>query len=222
MAGQKVLNHGTSYRPDRPQRFRARIRKRGLNPYVDVPTNVSRAFADYGGAAPESRRRRIQKTIEHVAGKDTPSERPRPSRPLWTCPRCGNEFVNRNQYHSCRRRSLEEPFAGKPAHIRALFDRFRSMVEACGPVKLLPYRDKVGFMVRVRFAGAFPRTRWLEIGLWLPRRIEHPRFSRIETIYPKAHVHRLRVTEPSQLDRELAGWLKEAYAVGCQEHLGSR
>ena len=74
-------------------------------------------------------------------------------------------------------------------------------------------------MVRVRFAGAVPRTRWLEIGFWLPRRVEHPRFRKIETIYLNAHVHRLRITEPAELDAQVAAWLKEAYAVGRQQHL---
>ncbi len=74
-------------------------------------------------------------------------------------------------------------------------------------------------MVRVRFAGTIPRTRWLEIGFWLSRRIESPRFRKIETIYPNAHVPLLRITEAAQLDREVAAWLREAYAVGCQEHL---
>jgi len=30
-------------------------------------------------------------------------------------------------------------------------------------------------MVRVRFAGAVPKKRWLDIGFWLPRRILRPR-----------------------------------------------
>lgn len=171
---------------------------------------------------PESRRRRIAKTIEHALGRPTPSERRRPDRPLWMCPRCGNSFVTANMYHSCKRHTLDEPFAGKPALVRQLFDRFRVMVEACGPVRMIPYHDRVGFMVRVRFAGAIPKTRWLDVGFWLPRRIEHRRFHKIETIYPNAHVHLMRVTSPEQLDPQLATWLKEAYAVGCQEHLARR
>lgn len=143
---------------------------------------------------PEGRERRIRKTIEHVLGKDAPSARRGGERPLWTCPRCGNEFVTRNQYHSCRRYDLSEPFSGKPPHIRELFDRFRAMVESCGPVKMLPHRDKVGFMVRVRF-------------------------HKIQTIYPNAHVHLVRITDTAQLDAELAAWIREAYAVGRQEHL---
>lgn len=171
---------------------------------------------------PEAREGRIEKTIAHVLGKGVPAGRPSRAvaeRPLWTCPRCGNQFVNRNQWHSCKRHNLAEVFAGKPARIRQLFERFRAMVESCGPVKLVPYRDRVGFMVRVRFAGAVPRRDWLEIGFWLTRRQESPRFRKIESIYPNVNLHLLRITEPGQLDAEVSRWLKEAYAVGCQQHL---
>ena len=169
----------------------------------------------------KTRQRRIQSTIEHVLGGETPGKRKAPDRPLWTCPKCGNEFVNKNQYHSCGRYSLSDLFAGKPEHIRRIFDRFREMVEACGPIKVLPYRDMVGFVVRVRFAGAVPKTQWLDIGLWLPRRVEHARFHKVETIYPNAHTHVLRVADAGQLDEEVAGWTREAYALGCQRPLAS-
>lgn len=85
-----------------------------------------------------ARSRRIQKTVAAVKG--TPSNRSefKRERPLWTCPDCGNEFVNRNQYHSCGRHSLETPFAGKPAAIRELFDRLRDRIEELGPVTMVP------------------------------------------------------------------------------------
>lgn len=184
----------------------------------------------------KGRRGRIRTLIEHVlaggskgrgddrgsdSGRRGPGERLR-ARPLWTCPRCGNAFVNRNQWHSCGRHSLERLFTGKPPEVRALFERLRSMVEACGPVVLVPYRDRVGFMVRVRFAGAVPHSGWLDVGFWLPRRVDSPRFRRVETIYPRVHIHTIRVTAPQQLDAELAGWIREAYAVGCQEDLTGR
>jgi len=103
--------------------------------------------------------------------------------------------------------------------VRELFERFQAMIEACGPVKRVPYRDRVGFMVRVRFAGATPRSRSLDVGFWLPKRLASPRFRKVETILANAHVHVLRVTQPEQLDGELACWLREAYAVGRHEHL---
>lgn len=75
------------------------------------------------------------------------------------------------------------------------------MVEACGPVKMVPYRDRVGFMVRVRFAGATPKRNCLEIGFWLPHRLASERFHKVETIYPNAHVHLVRITIPASWTR---------------------
>lgn len=61
----------------------------------------------------------------------------------------------------------------------------------------------------------------LDVGFWLPRRIDSPRFHKIETITPDVHLHLVRVTKPEELDAEIAAWLREAYAVGRQEHLTS-
>jgi hypothetical protein len=138
-------------------------------------------------------------------------------RPLWTCPKCGNQFVTRNIYHSCQRHELSEAFEGKPPEIRKLFNEFQRMVESCGPVKIVPYRDRIGFMVRVRFAGATPRQKWLDVGFWLRRKLKHQRLRRVDTVYPNAHIHYLRISEPEQLDEELAGWIREAYTIGCQK-----
>lgn len=167
----------------------------------------------------ETRRLRIEKAAEHALGKPAATARGRKGKPLWTCPRCGHEFVNRNQYHSCKRVRLEDVFAGRTSNVRELFDRFRALIESIGPVKLVPYAGRVGFMVRVRFAGAAPRSKWLDVGFWLPRRLESPRFRRVETLLPNAHIHWLRVTDAADLDDELSDWLREAYDVGCQKHL---
>ena len=164
-----------------------------------------------------TREKRVRRTIEHTLGKPSPSSRKLRGRPMWTCRKCGNKFANNNQYHSCKRYSLSDPFEGKPENVTQLFDRFREIVEAQGPVKVLLYRDMVGFNVRVRFAAAVPRTRWLDVGLWLPRRVESPRFHKIETISPDVHTHILRITDVEQLDEEVEGWVKEAYAAGRQE-----
>jgi hypothetical protein len=165
-----------------------------------------------------TREKRVRQTVEQTVGQLRTSVRRQSDRPSWTCPKCGKEFVNKNQYHSCKRYALSDTFAGKPAHISDLFEQFREMVETLGPVKVLPYGDMVGFMVRVRFAAAVPKTRWLDIGLWLPRRAESPRFHKIETMVPNVHTHVLRITEAGQLDEEVSEWLAEAYAVGRQEN----
>jgi hypothetical protein len=169
---------------------------------------------------PRNRAVRIERTIQHLRGERT--QQPRPGvvdRPLWTCPRCGHAFVTRNMSHSCARHDLEEVFRGRPPSVRALFDRFRAMVEARGETRMVVYRDRVAFMVKVRFAGATPGRDHLDLGFWFTERDEDPRFSRIETIATNAHVHRVRIRAPGELDGAVRRWIDRAYRVGCREHL---
>ena len=53
----------------------------------------------------------------------------------------------------------------------------------------------------------------------LARRLENPRFTKIESISPRNHVHHFVLREAGEVDAEVDGWLREAHAVGKQEHL---
>ena len=131
-------------------------------------------------------------------------------------PNCGNRFVSRNPYHSCATHTLATPFAGEPPRIRDLFAAQRKARRGlrARQARALP-RPRVVHGA-VRFAVAVPKIRWLEVGVWLRRRVERPLFHRIETISPDVHCHVARITEPEQIDA-LASLLCEAYAVGAQE-----
>ena len=144
----------------------------------------------------------------------------RPLPPLWCCPGCGRAFANRNQTHTCRPpASLESHFESKPPAIRTLFDHLAATIERLGPVTILPERTRIAFQVRISFAVAMPKRRWLDGHLVLARRIEHHRFRRVETFSLRNHLHAFRLIRPEEIDTEFRGWLAEAYSVGAQEHL---
>jgi hypothetical protein len=71
------------------------------------------------------------------------------------------------------------------------------------------------------FAAFMPRRRWLNGHLVLARRVDSPRFARIETFSPRNVLHAFRLTTPQDVDAEFTTWLTEAYEVGCQQHLGT-
>ena len=140
--------------------------------------------------------------------------------PLWRCPDCTRTFANRNQTHTCKPLgSLAAHFVRKPPSIRKLFDRFVEVLEQLGPVSILAEKTRIAFHVRMSFAVAIPRHRWLDGHLVLARRIDSPRFRRVETFSPRNHLHAFRVTRVADIDLEFRGWMAEAYAVGAQEHL---
>lgn len=135
-------------------------------------------------------------------------------RPLWTCPDCRRRFVNAGQWHSCGPWDVESFLAGKGRRARQLFDGFERLVASCGPVLLAPAKTRIGFQVRMIFAAVNSLSdRGLSAHLILPRRIESPRFRRIDDL-GGCWVHHVRIESPADLDDELRGWLAEARRVG--------
>lgn len=141
-------------------------------------------------------------------------------RPLWTCPKCTRQFINSNMSHSCGRYSVESFLAGKSPHAVSLYEHFSALVLDCGPVQIAPARTRIGFQVRMIFAAVNKLSeRGLDAHVVLKRRLEGPRFRRIDAMTPNCFVHHLRIESLSDLDEEVKNWLREAYQVGAQEHL---
>jgi hypothetical protein len=109
--------------------------------------------------------------------------------------------------------------AGKSAHAIALFREFVKLARRCGPLLVIPQKTRIAFQVRMSFAAVSLRTDHLAGHVVLARRLENPRFTTIETISARNHVHSFRFHSPDELDAEVLGWLREAYLVGQQEHL---
>jgi hypothetical protein len=138
--------------------------------------------------------------------------------PLWVCPDCGRTFANRNQTHTCRRPGdVDAHFARSDPAVRATFDAVLAALP--GHVTVLAETTRIALHVRMSFAAFQPRRRWLDGHLVLARRIENPRFRRVETYSPRNVLHAVRLTGPDEVDAEFTGWLAEAYAVGQQRHL---
>lgn len=139
---------------------------------------------------------------------------------LWECPKCGRPFVNRNQWHSCGPYSIASFLEDKSPSAVRLFHRFVELVEACGPVTIAPARTRIGFQVRMIFAVVNRLSdQSLDAHVVLSRRLENPRFTRIETLAPGSHIHHFRIQRVEELDEEVQAWLCEAYSVGRQAHL---
>jgi hypothetical protein len=114
---------------------------------------------------------------------------------------------------------LESHFTGKSDDVRQLFDALTAMIQKCGPVKILPEKTRIAFQARMSFIAVQLRRNYLIGHFVFARRLEHPRFSRVETFSPRNHLHAFRLDSLSELDDEFAKWIREAYAVGAQKHL---
>ncbi len=141
---------------------------------------------------------------------------------LWKCAKCGRSFANRNQSHSCGRHTLREHFTGKPPKVVALFRAFVRLVRRCGPVLVIPEKTRIAFQARMSFAAVALKREQMVGHVILSRRLENPRFTKIESISPRNHIHSFAFRSPEELDDEVLSWLREAYRVGMQHHLDAR
>src|SRR5215813_6786161 len=132
---------------------------------------------------------------------------------LWRCAKCKRPFANVNQSHFCSSYTLREHLAGKTPQAIKLFREFARLVKRCGRLRIIPEKTRIAFQVRMSFAAVSLRRDRLIGHVVLARRFEHPRFTKIETISPRNHVHSFSFTVHKELDDEVLSWLREAYSV---------
>jgi hypothetical protein len=108
---------------------------------------------------------------------------------------------------------LADHFTGKALALRPVFRRVRALVRACGPATCYAQRSRIVLQARVRFAGVVVRQRWLELGLWLHRRVTHPALVRVDSFGRLGYGHYFRLRTAAELDAALAALIAEAYAA---------
>ena len=117
---------------------------------------------------------------------------------------------------------LAAHFRGRDPSMYLLYRELLARVRRCGPVTVLPEKTRIAFQVRMSFMAVAPRQMHLIGHFVFARRVPSPRFQKIDTISPRNHVHHFCLERPDELDSEFDAWIREAYAVGRQEHLAPR
>jgi uncharacterized protein DUF5655 len=139
---------------------------------------------------------------------------------MWTCPDCGRAFAKRNQTHTCAPlRDLAFHLDGKSPEIAEIVSRAIAAARECGEVAVLPEKTRIALAARMSFAALMPRRRWVDGHVVLARRLEDPRFTKIESFSPRNHLHAFRLSSPGEVDDRFRAWMREAYEVGVQHHL---
>jgi hypothetical protein len=110
------------------------------------------------------------------------------TRSLWTCPKCGKQYVNPKTWHACGRWTLESHFLVRPDS-RRLFEALKTAIERDGPVTVTVSKTRIEFMTRVRFAGCQVRRDYLRASIWLRRRVDSPRMVRIDRLGKSDYIH---------------------------------
>lgn len=100
--------------------------------------------------------------------------------------------------------------------VAELYDRFVNMLEALGPVTILPTQTRVDFQRRVIFASVPFSAEDMRVQLLLPHRVDDPRMVRIEIFTENKISHTLIIRSLDEFNVQFSSWLQEAYELGGQ------
>ncbi len=111
--------------------------------------------------------------------------------------------------------SIESHFVDKAPAVRAVYDRL--LYETCkfGNVVEEAKKTSIHLVNKTAFAGVSTRKTALLLNIKSAAPIIHPRFPKNERLSAHRYHQELRLSDPSEVDAELLGWLKQAYEISA-------
>jgi hypothetical protein len=109
--------------------------------------------------------------------------------------------------------ALDALFTNKEPSVRAAYDKVLSSLSKIGPVKAEPKKTSIHLVRDTSFAGAHPKKAWLDLTIRSDKPIKGARVRAQEQVSKNRWHQDVRLTSPADVDAEVVGWLKSAYAL---------
>ena len=111
--------------------------------------------------------------------------------------------------------SVAPHFAKSDPEVLLTYRRILEAARAFGPVAEEPKKTSIHLVARTAFAGIATRRSALILTLKSAEDIRHPRIKKREqTSAHRWHVE-IRLTKPSEVDRQLTTWINAAYELAA-------
>ena len=105
-------------------------------------------------------------------------------------------------------------FIGRDENVQSTYHRLVEVLHTLGSFQEEPKKTSIHFVRNVGFAGVHPRKSYLILNLRTDAPIENPRIFKSEQVSKNRFHNEVKLHSPSEIDEELLGWLKDAYALG--------
>ena len=132
----------------------------------------------------------------------------------WICKKCNRPFKHINQWHSCVKVDADTIFANQNPNVKKCYDKLLKEVQKFGKdVKITAALKTVFAKAPSTFIAMKPRKDHLVIEFLLDdERNEFP-IEKTFRVSKNRVAHFLRVQNPSEIDRQLLGWMRDAYEL---------
>lgn len=100
---------------------------------------------------------------------------------------------------------------GKDEIVRKIYQKLVEKLSKFGALKIEPKKTSIHLLNRFGFAGVYTRQSYLNLEVHLNYELKTPRVSKAERASANRYHHTIKLTKDSEVDKELLGWLREAY-----------
>ena len=136
---------------------------------------------------------------------------------MWTCPRCGQEFLKNNQQHSCNDSTLDDFLGGKSELTKNLFWHFVNSFRKIGEVTIHPTKSMIAVAAKTRIAYVIQLGKDF-VDVVFP--FDQPYtdnlcFRKIAQVPgTQQYNHHLRIMNKADINKEVLRFMKLAYERG--------
>jgi hypothetical protein len=108
---------------------------------------------------------------------------------------------------------VSDHFAGKSPAVRAIYERLLAAARKLGTVEEEAKKTSIHLVHKTAFAGVATRRESLILTLKSAHDIASPRIAKHEQASANRWHLEVKLTDPDEVDAELAGWLAAAFAL---------
>jgi hypothetical protein len=109
--------------------------------------------------------------------------------------------------------SVSQHFENKDPVVKSIYDRILQESRTFGQVIEEPKKTSIHLVNKSAFAGVTTRKNALLLNIKSATPIKHARIAKSEQLSAKRFHQEVKLTSPDDVDSDLVGWLKEAYAI---------
>jgi hypothetical protein len=107
-------------------------------------------------------------------------------------------------------------FAKSEPQVRATYDAILKAARKLGEVRIEEKKTSIHLVAgKSAFAGVHPQKAALMLTLRTAAAIDSPRIKKSEQVSANRWHHDMKLATPADVDKELVGWMKAAFAISA-------
>lgn len=132
---------------------------------------------------------------------------------MWTCPVCNRNFRNKNQWHSCANKPVEDHFKTSPPALFELYKDIVDYIDSLGPYEESSIKTCINFRAGATFLSCKVKRDYLELEFQLPYLYDGFPMKKVVRVSANRFFYVLAIDPFHGIDQQLKGWLRDAYVM---------